>query len=239
MRHLRQNQAGWWQVCLFVCVVSSLLGACSSPSVRDGSSSSAPALSLAVGKTLAAIGVKPPGKNGSGADGAVWQDRRLAFGLTSLLADSFYDSGKFRLVEEKDLHRHQMIEEMVDLFWSTSDPAVLQPELAGVGRRLEADLLAYGRLGYSRSSGQRIQVGPVGRYQQRLRINLEVCLYEVSTQQTLCRQGEGMAQQEGVGVVYEFRNNRPDFEKTAAGLATKQAVTAAVQALMARIRFSP
>jgi hypothetical protein len=68
---------------------------------------------------------------------------------------------------------------------------------------------------------------------------MEVCLYEVSTKQTLCRQGAGMAQQEGVGVVYEFRNNRPDFEKTAAGLATKQAVTAAVHALMAGIRFSP
>jgi len=48
-----------------------------------------------------------------------------------------------------------------------------------------------------------------------------------------------MAQQKGVGMIYAFRNDRPDFEKTAAGLATKQAVTSAVQALMASIRFSP
>jgi len=216
-----------------------LLVACGGPSVRGDPPPGIPALSLSAGKVLAAIGVKPPGKNGSGADDAVWQDRRVAMGLTNLLAESLYETGAFRLVEEKDMRQRQVIKELVDLFWSASHPESSQPELAGIGRRLEADLLAYGRIGYSRSSGQQIQVGPVGRYQQRLRINIEVCLYEMSTQQTLCRLGEGLAQQKGVGMIYAFRNDRPDFEKTAAGLATKQAVTSAVQALMASIRFSP
>jgi hypothetical protein len=79
----------------------------------------------------------------------------------------------------------------------------------------------------------------VGRYQQQLRINVEVCLFEVSSQTALCRAGEGAAQQEGVGAVYEFRNDRPAFEKNAAGRATKQAVTSAVEALMASLRFIP
>jgi hypothetical protein len=239
MQNLWQNQAGWWGLCLFVCVVSSLLGACSSPSARGAASSSTTVLSLAVGKTLAAIGVKPPGENGSGADDAVWQDRRIAFGLTNLLAESFYDTGKFRLVEEKNLSQWQLIEELVDLSSSPSRPELSDLELASIGRRLAIDLLAYGRVGSTRLSGQRTVFGPLGRYQQRLRITIEACLHEVSSQKTLCREGEGMAQQEGVGVVYEFRNDRPDFEKTAAGLATKQAVTSAVQALMASIRFSP
>jgi hypothetical protein len=178
-------------------------------------------------------------ENGSGADAAVWQDRRVAFGLTDLLAESFYESGKFRLVEEKNLPQRQVIEEVADLFGSASHPEVSQPELAGIGKRLEADLLAYGRIDSTRLSGQRIQLGPLGRYHERLHLNIEVCLYVVSTQQTLCRSGEGMAQQEGVGVIYEFRHDRPDFEKTAAGRATKQAVTSAVQALLASIRFFP
>jgi hypothetical protein len=216
-----------------------LLGACGGPSLRGTPLPVTPTLSLSAGQVLAAIGVKPPGENGSSVDAAVWQDRRVAFGLTNLLAESFYETGKFRLVEEKNLPQRQVIEEVVDLFGSASHPEALQPELAGIGRRLEADLLAYGRVNYTRLSGQRIQVGPLGRYQQRLHINIEVCLYVVSTQQTLCRSGEGMAQQEGVGVIYEFRNDRPDFEKTAAGRAIKQAVTSAVQALIASIRFSP
>jgi hypothetical protein len=67
---------------------------------------------------------------------------------------------------------------------------------------------------------------------------MEVCLYEVSTQQRLCRPGAGVAQQDGIGVIYEFHDERLAFENTAAGLATKQAVSLAVQALMASIRFS-
>jgi len=224
---------------LLASMLCPLLVACGGPMVRADPRSATPALSLSVGKVLAAIGVKPPGKNSSDADDAVWQDRRVAFGLTNLLAESFYETGAFRLVEEKDMRQRQGIEELVDLFWSASHPDISQPELAGIGRRLEADLLAYGRVDYTTISGQRIQVGPVGRYQQTLRINIDVCLYEISTQQTLCRTGEGKAQQEAVGVIYAFRHDRPDFEKTAAGVATKQAVTSAVQALMSSIRFTP
>src|SRR5882724_1987783 len=146
-----------------------LLVACGGLSVRGDPPPGTPALSLSAGKVLAGIGVKPPGENGSGADDAVWQDRRVAMGLTNLLAESLYETGAFRLVEERDMRQRQVIEELVDLFWSASHPESSQPELAGIGRRLEADLLAYGRVDYTRSSGQRIQVGPVGRYQQTLR----------------------------------------------------------------------
>jgi hypothetical protein len=239
MPNVRRKQTGGWEVCLFICGISALLGACSSHSARSIPSSSTPTLSLAVGETLAAIGVKPQRENGTGAEDAAWQDRRVAFGLTNLLAESFYDTGKFRLVEEKDLPQRQLIEEVVDLFWSAFRSEPSDPELVGIGARLEADLLAYGRVGYSRSSGQRIQVGPVGRYQQDLRVSVEVCLFEVASQHTLCRAGDGSAQQTGMGVVYEFRNDRPDFEKNALGRASKQAVTSAVQALMASMRFSP
>jgi hypothetical protein len=216
-----------------------LLASCGGPSLRGAPRLGTPALSLSAGKVLAAIGMKPQGGNGTSVEDATLQDRRVAFGLTHLLAESFYDTGKFRLVEEKDLYQRQLIEELVDLFSSTSRPSPSNTELGSIGARLEADLLTYGKVGYTKSSGQRIQIGPVGRYQQQLRINVEVCLFEVSSQTALCRAGEGAAQQEGVGAVYEFRNDRPAFEKNAAGRATKQAVTSAVEALMASLRFIP
>src|SRR6266850_3744233 len=67
-----------------------LLAACGGPSVRGDPLPATPALSLSAGKVLAAIGVKPQMENGCGADDAVWQDRRVAFGLTNMLAESFY-----------------------------------------------------------------------------------------------------------------------------------------------------
>jgi len=215
-----------------------LLGACNGPPMRSSQSPPAAVLSLAEGQTLAAIGVKPPSKTDSAAEEGAWRDRRVAFGFNSLLTEAFYDTGKFRLVEEKDLRQRQLIQDLVELFWSGSPPELADPEMENIATRLESNLLAYGTLSYTWLSGQRRQIGPFGSYQQKLRINIEVCLYEVPTRQTLCRQGEGMAEQEGMGVGYEFRNDRLEFEKSATGRATKQAVTNAVQALVASIRFS-
>src|SRR5262245_21270771 len=96
------------------------LAACSSPSVRAGPSPATAVLSLPEGKTLAAIGVTPQRQNGSSAEETVWRDRRVAFGLKNLLAESFYGTGKFRMVEEKDLRQRQLIEELVDLFWNAA-----------------------------------------------------------------------------------------------------------------------
>jgi hypothetical protein len=239
MQNVRQSQAIWCEVLFLACIVCSLLGACSGPSLRHTSASPPSAPSWSAGRTLAAIGAKPQEPSDARGEDPAWRDRRVAFGLNNLLAESLYDTGKFRLVEEKDLRQRQLIEELVDLFWHASRPEPSDPELASIGARLEAELLAYGTIGYARSSAQRIQIGPLGKYQQKLRVTAEVCLFDVATQTTRCREGEGTAQQEGMGVLYEFRNDRLEFEKTAAGRATKQAVAAAVQALVVSIRFDP
>jgi hypothetical protein len=215
-----------------------LLTACGGPAAGRASAPSSLELSLAPGTTLAAIGMRPEERNDSGREDASWRERRVAFGLNNLLAEAFYDTGKFRLVEEKNLRQRQAIEELVELFWSSSRAEPSDTDLEGIASRLEAEILTYGTIGYSRSSGRRLQLGPVGSYQQRLRVSVKVCLYEVSTRKTLCRAAEGTGQQEGVGVVYEFRNDRLEFEKNAAGRATKQAVASAVQAIMASLRFT-
>lgn len=235
----RQKQVTRLTCLGLVGVMGILLASCSGPGVGGAASLAPAALVLPQGQTLAAIGVKAQRREGGDSGQVGWQDRRVAFGLTNLLAEGFYDTGKFRLVEEKELHQRQLIEELVELFWDDTRPRPPDPELTGIGKQLAADLLAYGTLGYARASGQRLQLGPVGSYQQRLRITVAVCLYEVSSRITLCREGQGMAQQEGVGVAYEFRADRPDFEKNALGRATKQAVTQAIQALTGAIHFSP
>jgi hypothetical protein len=229
----------WRGVALVSGTIGLLLAACSGPAVGTPTASPSTALSLTSGRTLAAIGVKPQGTKGAAAAGDLGADRRVAFGITNLLAESFYETGKFRLVEATDLRQRQLIVELVELFWSASRPPPSASELGSIGSRLEAELLAYAVVTVPRTSGQRIQLGPLGSYQQRLRVDVEVCLYAVATQQTLCRQGAGTAQQDGVGVIYEFRNDRPDFERNALGRATKQAVGEAVQAVVAGIRFTP
>ena len=237
MPHTQLSKVRTLTCLILTAAVCPLLAACSGPTGRGAPSSPTWELALPAPTTLAVIGVRPGEPHDASREDAAWRERRVAFGLNNLLAEAFYDTGKFRLVEGVNLPQRRALEESVELFWSGSRPELSHADLDGIATQVEANLLTYGTIGYSRSSGRRLQLGPLGSSQQRLRVGIEVCLYEASTRKTLCREAEGTAQQEGTGVVYEFRNNRLAFEKSAAGRATKQAVTSAVHAIMASLRF--
>jgi hypothetical protein len=219
---------------------SVLLTGCGGATRQGDPSASPPApLSLHAGQRLAAVGFRPQGSVVAQADGAAWQDRRLAFGLNQLLAESFYATGQFRLVEARDIQRRELIEHVVQSYWTEPQRPVTPQDLAPLGARLEADLLAYGVIAEAGISGRRFFLGPISSHQQTLQVRVEVCLFEVATRSTFCREGQGIAQQEGAGVIYEFRHDRVDFERNAAGRATKQAVASAVREIIAAARFTP
>jgi hypothetical protein len=223
----------------FAGAIAALLAACSGAELQGPATSQAAAFSLSTDQTLAAIAVRPPGVQSSGMEDAALHDRHVAFGIANLLAEAFYETGKFRLVEEKRWRQHELIEDLVDLTRGSAGPHPLATELRSMGERLDIELLAFATINIPQSTAQKIRIGPLGSYQQRLRVITEVCLFVVSKQRTLCRVGEGTAQQDGLGVFYEFRDDRPDFEKNAMGRATKQGVTEAVRAVVAAIRFGP
>jgi hypothetical protein len=216
-----------------------VLLACAVPATHRDVPSAATSLWLHSGATLAVIGVRRGERqSGNGASASV-DDRRVGFGLTSLLAEFFFDTGKFRLVEEKDVRKREFLEDLVSTYWVEPRAPYGLQELGRVAQHLEATVLAYGSVTYTGVASQRIAIGPLSRVEQKLRVLVDVCLYDTSTRITLCREGQGEARQEGSGVVYEFRADSLDFEKNAVGRATKQAVGLAVQNLATSITFSP
>jgi len=166
------------------------------------------------------------------------QNRRIGFGLTNLLAESLFDTGKFRLLEEKDVRKRELRENLVSKYWLEPGARYSEQMLQSVALQLGVELLAYGNIAHT-SSKQSYCVGPFCHHKQKLQTKVNVCLYAASTRAILCHEGQGEAQQEGTGAFYEFRNDRLDFEKNAAGRAAKQAVTLAVQELTTRIQFAP
>lgn len=227
----------WGKFIVLMAMLCVSLGACTGSTRHRSAVSATPTLSLRTGEVLAVIGVKQGKNQLSSADSQGLQDRRIGFGLSKLLAESLYDTGKFRLVEEKDLHKREL-EDLVHIYWIVHRANYSEQELRRVATQLSAELLAYGSISY-RSFRERISAGPISRVMQKLRIQANVCLYEVFTDAILCREGQGEAEQERRGVIYEPRDDRLDFEKNAAGIATKLAVERAVQDLVAGIQFSP
>lgn len=164
---------------------------------------------------------------------------RIGFGLNHLLAQTFFDTGKFVLFEEKDVQQREWLDGLARNYWVKSGATYLTEALRAVGLRLGVPLLAFATVSHAKTSKGSISIGPFSRHRQKLVIKVDACLYEVSTSQTLCHTGQGETKQEATGVLYEFNGDRLDFENSAAGRAAKQAVTQAVQNLIASIRFEP
>ena len=228
---------GKWATLL--ALLGMVLGACAGPQTQSGVRSPAAGLTVRSGESLAVIGVQRGDASSRSGEADSMQDRRVGFGLNSLLAESLFDTGGFRLFEEKDVHQRELLADLVKTYWIEARAPYTEQELQRVAQQLGVALLAYGRVAYSGFSGQRWMVGPLSRAEQKLRLQVTACLYDASTRATLCRQGQGEARQEGVGVVYEFSGDRLDLERNAVGRATKQAVALAVGELVASLTFLP
>lgn len=225
------------------CGESAVLLLCITLAIRVGTATQSsvlpavPALSLQSGERLAVIGVARGKTKLRRTDRKSLQNRRIGFGLTNLLAETLFETGEFRLLEEKDIRKREILEDLVYTYWIEPGAAYSEQVLRNVATQLGVKLLAYGSVSHTRSVKKGFRVGPLSRHTQKLLMRVNVCLYEVSTGTTLCHEGQGEAQQEGTGVIYEFRGDQLDFEKNATGRASKQAVTLAVRKLIARIRF--
>ena len=167
------------------------------------------------------------------------EDRRIGFGLVTLLAEKFFDTERFRLFEAQTIRQRQLLNELVTTYWIEPTPRYDEDDLYRVTQQLEIPLLAYGHIAHAQQRKRSFTIGPFSRHTQVLRIRVNVCLYDATRRASLCREGRGMATLEGTGVIYEFDGDRLDFARNAAGKATSEAVTRAVQDLVAAISFQP
>lgn len=228
------------QDCVWCCALLCLiLAACRSPETRSSGAPPPAALMLRPREALAVIGVKQDESQHMKDSTETVQDRRIGFGINTLLAESLFETGQFRLVEEKDVRQRELLDDLVRTYWVEPRSAYAAHELSRVATQLGVAVLAYGSIAYSGARSQRIALGPLSRTEQKVLVHVTACLYEAATRILLCREGQGEARQEGVGVVYEFRDDGPNFENNAVGRATKQAVGLAVRHLVASVRFAP
>jgi len=235
---LRYLHCGGQWITLTV-LLGMVLVACPGPQTQSDVRSPEAGLTVRSGESLAVIGVQRGDTPPRSGETDSMQDRRVGFGLNSLLAESLFDTGRFHLVEEKDVRQRALLTDIVKTYWIEARGPYTPEQLQRVAQQLGAPLLAYGSVVYGGFSGQRLMLGPFSRAEQTLRLQVTACLYAASPRSSLCRQGRGEARQEGVGMVYEFSGDRLDFAQNAIGRATKEAVVLAVRELVASLTFLP
>lgn len=197
-------------------------------------------LSLRAHPRLAVIGVGLGNVKLSRRDKKLIRDSRVGFGMNQLLADVLYQTNKFQLIEEKNIQKRELLDDLVKTYWLQGGSPYPEPALQHIAAQLNTSVLAYGQVDKMRFSRSNLSLGLLSRHTQTLRVTIDICLYDVTSRQHLCRKGKGKADQKGKGIIFTFRDdNRFEFTQNAAGIATKQAVDQAVTNLLEQIHFAP
>jgi hypothetical protein len=181
-------------------------------------------------KRLAVIGVKNGIKSESYR--SQWDNKLIAYGLCELLAQEFFDTGRFRPVEDNpEIIRE--IDRLVGRRWTEKREDYDPGEVDRFAVALRCDAVAYAEITKFEVSVSRGFIGVFSRSRSKVLIELQACLKELG-RPVESFTGKGEAYTKSVGVIFRVRNGKIYFDETAVGMAAKQAVENAVAAFEER-----
>lgn len=174
--------------------------------------------------SVAVIGVRPA------VNDARLRDLRIGFGLTSLVTEELYDSGRFRLTEIAPEVRRRIDRMTVDAWQRAALPD--ERDLDHVAVEAGADLVAFGEVVRFESPRSSLTLGPFSTQTNRLDVAVRICIRDAALAATWCEEGSGSASSSATAAAFEFRGDRVVFDQTSVGNAIAEAVDAAMKALM-------
>jgi curli biogenesis system outer membrane secretion channel CsgG len=148
-------------------------------------------------------------------------DRGVGFGVHNMLVDELYDTGRFRFVEEKS----DVVEDLLNRQWVASTGAVDAASAVAYGNLLGARYVVYGEV-------FEFGVRTVNRKLVETRIALQVRIVDVETTEFVPASGSGSVEVRKRDVFP--LGDEVEFARSTVGLATEQALAAAVPELMRR-----
>lgn len=163
-----------------------------------------------------------------------WQDLRIGFGLTSLLAEKLYDTGLFQFIEEDPRQRTRLEERRRELWQGsiTCREACFREEATHFG----VTFIAIGRVTDFSTSGSKAFIGPVSTASRRSTVTVAIDLYQTERNEILTCDGKGSAATRAGALLFEFRGDAVAFDKSAIGPATEKALDKAVNCLLKQMK---
>ncbi len=174
-------------------------------------------------RTTAVIGVA------TGVSDERLADLRLGFGLSELVADALYDTGRFRLIEGRAEIRERA-DDLLERSWGAGAvPGTA--DLARQAAELGVDSVAYATITRFDSPRQKLTLGPFSTATNRLEIGVRVCLRDRPLARTFCADGAASTEASATALLFVYRDRGVVFDQTAVGAATAGAVRDAVARL--------
>jgi len=161
-----------------------------------------------------------------------WRDARIGMGVRALLSQELSNTGKFRLLEEKDEIR-QKIRDFSDSLWTMGADGDPEAMARSEAENYDARYIAYGRIYYYGVAQSGFSGGGFHSKTVTTIIKLEVVLMDLKAGKTFSGKGKGKAKVRANSFLFEF-TPRGDlaFDRTTVGVATEKAIGKAVQKMM-------
>ena len=162
-----------------------------------------------------------------------WKDNRVGFGIRQLIAEELFGAGSYQMVEEKAAIRDK-IREFAEFMWAMGADEDFEQRLVGFKRTVVADVVAWGTVESFSVPQQSVSIGPFHRVSEKTKVTVCVFLKDMRTGEAQSALGTGASRRSAKSVLFEFRKERKgeiNFDKTAVGYATAEAVKNAVKSL--------
>jgi len=155
-------------------------------------------------------------------------DRRVGWGLCNRIVDALYTTGRFEYIEEKEAMLEKMIEQ-----WKLSQAGIYTNETAVEAGQLKApEYLIYAEV-FDFAVSKAEHVKGVKKEQSLItRLGIQIRMVDVKTGSYIPASGNGEASSTASGTIWA--QNRQEFDQSTVGIASQQAVNAAVQQLLQR-----
>jgi hypothetical protein len=151
-----------------------------------------------------------------------WKDFRIGFGVSNIIAEEFYTTGRFSLREEKGDIKDKLTT-LRKRLWSGVYKDV-QQSIDSI--KTDSQAVIYGRLVYFGTPRQSVSLGPFGSSENAVIIKTEVVLITPDGIRYVGK-GQGIATRRAMGTLFKFSDDNVFFEQTEIGNALH---TALVQA---------
>ncbi len=162
---------------------------------------------------------------------ASWRDARVGMGLRNVLAELFFDTGRFVLLEDQP-EIQQRLGALAEAAWALEAKKYdFRSEVDSV-RTLASGYVAYGRVFYFGRPRSKVSFGPIHAHSRTVLIRVEVTLEEVKTGERIRERGEGKAKTVAKTAIFSFREQAVELDKTNVGTATRRALREAVEKVM-------
>ncbi|MCF8305501.1 MAG: CsgG/HfaB family protein [Ignavibacteriales bacterium] len=167
----------------------------------------------------------------NGLDDEKWNDPVFGFGLRSVLAQVFYETGYFVMVEEKEEIREQLAKALERAWLNDADIEETEEQILAIAN-VSPDLTAYADLVFFGRPKSKLRVGVFHSDTKGTVIRIEVFLKDRKTGTIYSALGEGTSETTAVSAIFEANERKIVFDKSTLGIASREAISKAVEVIM-------